>query len=138
MRRAYPWCVGLVAAALLASGCGVRSTVSGKVTLGGQAVAGTVTFIGAEGKEFTAPINPDGTYTLTDTPAGAAQVVVKCFPGTAAPLAKRNPKLPQLPGTFTAPPAPGVLPPARYAAPNNGLTLVVTGGRQTFDIELVR
>src|SRR5262249_10283831 len=53
----------LLAALVCATGCGksARDAVSGKVTFKGQPVAGTVSFLGTNGKEVTAPINPDGT-----------------------------------------------------------------------------
>src|SRR4051794_6203038 len=140
MRKIIPWCACLLTAALLASGCGgVRNSVSGKVTFGGRPVAGMVTFVGADGKEATAPINPDGSYTVVNPPAGQVQVVVKNFPGMAGGnQPKPNPRLPQLPGSVTTAAPLGVAPPAKYAAPSPALTFTVTGGRQTYDVELTR
>src|SRR5947209_4907406 len=110
MRSRIPFGVVLVAAALLASGCGgVRNSVSGKVTLGGRPVAGMVTFVGADGKEATAPVNPDGSYTVVNPPTGQVQVVVKNFPGMAGGNQPRpNPRLPQLPGVVVTAAPPGV------------------------------
>jgi hypothetical protein len=114
------------------AGCGGRgkapdSSVSGKVTLGGRAVAGQVVFVGSDQKEIAAPINPEGAYQINNPPKGEYQVVVKGVPG-----------VPVVPGTKApgdAPP-PGAAPPAKYAQPGNGLKFSITGGEQKYDIEL--
>ena len=68
MREKFPtpvrplWVRGGAAALCLAAlalcGCGARpsSSVSGKVTLNGQAVSGDVVFVGSDNKQYVAPI----------------------------------------------------------------------------------
>jgi len=105
------------------------------VTLGGAAVAGEVTFIGADNTSVSNLILPDGTYTIANPPKGRVKVVVKGT-GMPTPPAKGQPpgvKAPEMVGG-TAPA--GVPPPPKYANPDNGTTFEVTGGQQTFDIEL--
>jgi hypothetical protein len=130
----------LLAALASATGChraGPANTVSGRVTLDGRAVAGQVTFVGSDGKSVASPIKADGSYTVLDPPRGENTVLVKSL--TAAGASPAPPKgkaaMSPLAEVSGAPPR-GVTPPARYAQPNNGLRFAVTGGRQSFDIEL--
>src|SRR5262245_32590861 len=79
----------LVAASLSVSGCSrgkPKNKVSGTVTLtGGEAVMGTVVFIG-EGKEAEGPIT-DGKYVVTNAPLGKCKVIVKSAMGDVGALA---------------------------------------------------
>src|SRR5271170_475352 len=60
---------------------GPKNTVSGKVTLEGQPVAGIVVFLSGDGKEVSGPINYlDGTYQIPDPPSGQVSIVVKGLP----------------------------------------------------------
>jgi hypothetical protein len=123
-----------------AAGCGrsgPKNSVSGKVLLEGRPVAGTVAFIGPDGKEALAPINPDGTYTVANPPAGQVRIVVRGILGVggAANLPPEVEKL--MPAGAPAPAAKaGVPPPERYATPDSGLTFNVTKGKQKHDITL--
>jgi hypothetical protein len=60
-------------------GKGATSSVSGKIMLNGQTpvTAGTVTFYPAEGAPVEKGINSDGTYIITDIPAGEYTVTVE-------------------------------------------------------------
>jgi hypothetical protein len=124
---------------LWAAGCdtGPRSVLSGKVTLSGQPVSGSLTFVGPDAQEVTVPINPEGTYNCPNPPGGDVKVLVKGFDlprVVAVPAAAKRPKLPDTPGA--GPQAVGVRPPARYGLPGNALTVNVQGGKQTYDITL--
>jgi hypothetical protein len=122
---------------LFLGGCSSQqNSVSGKVTLNGKAVTGQVAFLGADGHERIAPIDPDGSYRIINPPLGEVKIVVRGF---NIPRASRTGmKLAPLPGgTLASGPTPALAPPARYAWPANGLTFTVKGGAQTFDIPLV-
>lgn len=121
---------------------GAKNSVSGKVLFNSKPVTGTVTFIGADGKEAASPINPDGSYNVPDPPLGEDKITIQGIPGMAdAP----RPQIPttNAPGmddamkkSLESPSSSGVAPPAKYASPTNGLTFKVTGGKQTFNIDL--
>ena len=70
----------LAGASLLAfGGCGGAETheLSGTVTSGGKPVTwGTVTVIGSDNQPRSAPIRPDGTYTVAGLPPGPVRVAV--------------------------------------------------------------
>ena len=116
----------VAAGGLLAAGCGANGSVSGRVTHKGKPVpAGTITFLTAEQKVFTSQIASDGSYAVPRLPAGPVKIGVQ----TPPPLPADDPQAPRQPDA----PAP----PAKYQDPNaSGLTLTVTGGSQTHDIEL--
>jgi hypothetical protein len=116
---------GPVIIALLVVGCG-KPVARGKVSYKGQALnSGSVTFVGADGKEKSSAINPDGTYSIIEPPKGEVKVGVSV--STAS-------------GSISAPP-PGaprpVIIPATYADPKtSGITKTVGKGSQTIDIDL--
>lgn len=130
--------IGLVAvacAALALAGCGGKpadggDSVSGKVTLNGQPVAGRVAFVGADKKETITVTGPDGRYSIANLPKGELQVFVRsaALPKPVTPRGVQPP--PGLPAAV------GVAPPARYAQAKHAQKLTVTGGAQTFDIDL--
>jgi hypothetical protein len=106
--------------------------VSGKVTLNGQAVAGEVIFVGADGKE-TIPIllSLNGEYSVSEPPSGTVKVVVRSMGGIVAPP----------PGGASSlaggPSGQGVAPPGKFGtAKTTPVTFSVAGGKQTFNIEL--
>jgi len=120
------------------SGCDKKAdeaanSVSGKVTLNGEAVAGTVVFVGADNKEVPAPIKPDGSYTVPNPPTGKVKVLVKGMLGSA-PVAtppKDSGSMPKMGGGS------GVAPPAKYGAvASTPLSFEVTSGKQKYDIPL--
>ena len=118
--------------AVALAGCGGSAgtnTVSGTVTQGGRPVTGSVVFVDGANKEYASPIAPDGKYHVRNLPAGPMKVLVR---GT--------PKVPPGPKTHAAivPQAPtgGITPNAKYATAAGGLTVTVTGGDQSYDIDL--
>jgi len=134
-------CLALLLTSLIfLTGCpgkgkGPKNSVSGKVTLGNQTVAGSVVFVYADGKEVGSPINAQGVYTIPDPPPGQVKVLVKPVGGGAGPALKPppgGPEMPKLPGAGE-----GATPPAKYAAARTSdLTYEVKSGNHTFDIPL--
>jgi hypothetical protein len=132
----------LAAALLLVGGCskGPKSKIHGKVTLGEKNVAGTVVFIGADGKEITEPIKGDGTYAVLNLPKGSYKVAVRGMGGLggggmATPQVKDAPKV-ELPG-MEGMKSQGVPPPPQYGDPNkSGITFEAGEGEQEFNIPL--
>ena len=126
------WLLPLLACA---AGCG-SPKLSGKVTYNGEPLhSGIVSITAANGWVGTSQINDDGTYSIANVPAGSAKIAVDNFssePGTK--LARKIPRPPDKSHPTQAPP---VKIPEKYKDPKtSGLTLEVTGGRQTYDIKL--
>ncbi len=120
---------------LVLSGCGESGTspgdsVSGKVTLGGQPVAGTVVFVWPDRKEMSAPLTVEGKYQILNPAKGEVQILVKA---PATMVVPKGAKALEMPGAV---PTVGTLPPEKYAKPKNGLAFNITGGQQTYDIVL--
>ena len=122
-------------------GCGRQAgSVSGKVTLKGQPVpGGTVTFLGADDRAASCPIEADGTYTIDRVAVGVAKVAV-APPVSAAPKGvKMDPGkmgAPADPGAAAAP-AKRVAIPEQYQDPTqSGLTCDVKAGHQDYNIDL--
>jgi hypothetical protein len=135
--------VVLLAAILVVSGCGTskggNGKVSGKVTLGGKPVGGSVHFIGSDNKELSSPISgADGSYMIQGLPAGKAKIMIKGMAaagGAGAPGGAPVAEPPKDPNMKV--PSMGVDPPAKYAsADTSGLTFDVDGKTQTKDFEL--
>jgi hypothetical protein len=128
----------LVAFVGLGCGGGSSNVVTGKVTYKNQPVAGSLVFVGPDGKETPEPINPDGTYIFKAPATGEYKIAVKSFltsvgPGGQGPAVG----VPKMSGQGTdLPSTGGVAPPKKYASADNGLKVNVTGGSQTHDIEL--
>ncbi len=127
-----------VAAGCDKGGSSSANAVSGKVSLGDKPVSGLVVFVYADGKELSAPIGPDGTYTIDNPLPGQVKVSIKAMPGamaTGAPKVAGTPEMPKDgPAMATAT---GVPPPAKYqSATTSGLTYEVKAGKQTYDIPL--
>ena len=134
--------LGLLVLAL--SGCGSGTgSVAGKVTLKGKVVkGGTVTFVGADKRVVTAPIDTEGSYTIERIATGPARISVT---PPAAPVAVprgRNMMDPSKMGgpgggTTTAPAEKPAAIPADYQNPDkSGLTYTVNSGKQEHNIEL--
>ena len=114
-------------------GSGAKNTVSGKVTMNGQVVAGQVVFVGGN-KEYPSPIGPDGNYQIIDPPNGEYVVLVKPpIGGTISPKGVGGGKGSDLPGTGAGT---GTPPPAKYGTAAGGLKFTVSGGEQKNDIDL--
>jgi len=127
------------------SGCGgpkggAKNQVRGKVTLNGENVAGTVSFIGTDGQEKSTPITPDGMYTISDPTIGQVKIVVKGGLGGIAPVAPAMPKGgAPMPTTSPGGTSQGVAPPEKYTrAETTPLTYEVKAGTHTYDITLTR
>lgn len=126
----------LATALLFLAGCGgskgAKDSVSGKVTLGDQTVAGEVIFTYSDGKEGRSPIGPDGFYSIPTPSKGEAKIAVKgMLGGTGTPTSGPKSDMP-MPGA-----AGGVAPPAKYGRnETSGLTYTVKGGEEKFDIPL--
>jgi len=131
LRTTWAVSLTLLIAAILAAGCGEKqaaNVVSGKVTLDGEPVSGTVVFIGADSKEASAPTNLEGAYKIENPPLGQCKVLVRGMAGL----------------TGTAPPkdAPsmgkqGAAPPPKYGAvTTTDLSYEVKAGKHTYNIEL--
>jgi len=117
-------------------GCGNKSdatgkaTVSGKVTVSGKPpVSGTtIEFASAAGSETaSAPVDTDGSYTVTNAPLGECKVIVRggSPPAVTAPMA--GPGMPSAGG--------GAAVPAKYGQPGQ-LTFNVQKGKNTKDFDL--
>jgi hypothetical protein len=103
-----------------------RNNVSGRVRLGGRPFTdGIVTLVGPDGREATASILSDGSYSIDDPPLGLCQVVVRDIPGGSGLAAHaRHPA-----------PAPSCVP-KRYQQPGNGFQVEVKPGQVAFDIAM--
>ncbi len=138
--------LGLVAAA----GCSgtKQNFVTGKVTLDGKPVAGTVTFIGPNNKKVQSPIGRDGTYSVLNPEPGENKITVTGMPklGATDPMGGRgDPRAADMvkkqtemmkanapeDAVFEAEP-----PPEKYATPGNIPAFTVTSGKQIYDIPL--
>jgi hypothetical protein len=106
-RRAGYSCLPLLLA-LTAAGCGRPvGDVSGTVTYKGTPVVmGSVVFVGSDGVPHTGQIEPDGTYAVSDVPAGTVKIAVVSpdpgrplrpgdLPPSLAPLADQEIKGPK-------------------------------------------
>jgi hypothetical protein len=121
--------------ALLAGACGGGTgNVSGKVTFGGRRVpTGTITFFHGTNKTTSSPINPDGTYAVSNIRTGTAKVAIAMpmaidFVGPTGGRTSLAPALPanQVPS----------IPPRYFDPEKSGLSWKVSRGEQTFDIDL--
>jgi len=131
-------CFGLlaVAAVVLASGCSRTASVSGTVTLNGVPLhGGVVKFYGPEGEPKVASISNDGEYRIDGLPAETVKITVSDLRTNVAMPMTRPAVMKDAHG-LPAPPTGQTMLPAKYSHPDNGLTLTVTKGKQTFDIEL--
>jgi hypothetical protein len=153
----YAFCLGGVSVlALWSAGCGASTgTVSGKVTYQGETLGGgSVLFVSPGKKTVSAPIGPDGTYTIVGIPAGPVQIAVEtksAMPPDAKQQAGMAATRPTIPPDANLPPsakemyqnstaaaaAKYVEIPEELGDPDkSNLTLTVTGGNQDYNIEL--
>jgi hypothetical protein len=129
-------------------GCGKGTGhVTGTVTYKGQLItSGAVVFYGADGNADSGRIDRKGTYTVAQAPSGKVKVAVlpaKARRESGPPVSRATgqPKDPPAKdGDDIAPAAPSggkAAFPEKYADPETTpLTFTVSGGKQTFDIEL--
>jgi hypothetical protein len=137
-----------LAAVLVAVGCsgkGAKNSVTGKVTMNGQPVKGTVVFLGAN-SEKQGGIEGDGTYYIQDPPLGEVTVLIKAYEKGAefggGGGSDKKPEIPQLKPTKEKGVAPdtggrspslpeasgGVNPPAKYGKKDSSpLKITVKG-----------
>jgi hypothetical protein len=129
------WLIAIWACSFLLCGCGgpggpkrEQGTISGKVTLGGEAVkAGRVIFAHVEGPAAAADITSDGTYT-TKAAVGKTKASID-YRAPAEEVKGGRPGL-MMPGKS--------LVPEKYAdAKTSGLSLEVKPGDNKFDIPMV-
>jgi hypothetical protein len=162
LRALHPGWSLIVCLLLGTAGCASNGTISGKVLYRGKPLpGGTVTFLPAGGKgAFNSEIQQDGSYNLTQVPPGEVTIIVETESKNPAPqinpqvgakeaknvknmrekrqeektrmLEWRTRSQPRLPSKEQYVPIP-----ASYKDPDkSGLTYTVTGGSQTYDIEL--
>jgi hypothetical protein len=140
--KAVLWLLPLLAGT---AGCG-SPKVSGKITYKGEPLhTGKVMITAANGWVGASLINEDGTYSIPNVPPGPAKIAVDTQysdPVPLSPAARQHKKRPPPPPEAMKVPSgltihPPVKIPDKYKQPEtSGLTLEVTGGRQTFDINL--
>lgn len=156
--------LGLFAAAVLLSGCGPKPTgiVKGTVKYNGKALkGGYVSFVSMDnGRSTSTGIGEDGTYTANGVPGGTCKVCVDTtsllpqsapgYPGarTGPPAGAKDTGPPpevERPAGFSSPASAAlarnkqryVQIPDTYGKPESTpLTIEVSGGEQTYDIEL--
>lgn len=121
---------------------GSKDSVSGKVTLNGQKVAGTVYFTGPDKKTVNTPIGPDGSYVIENPSKGENVITVKGMGAAtgSAPASSFAPVNPDKDGALMKDKSGkmdmGAPPPGKYATDAGGLKYTVKGGRETYNIEL--
>jgi hypothetical protein len=160
MRTFFVKCLLFLPLFVLAGGCGKGSvgTLSGKVSYKGQPLTGgTVFFFPEKSKtgNFAAPIKEDGSYKITNLPLGLAKVsietggaggpppeVLKSMGPMGSRMAAKAMEEKKKMMKDTGRPdvgasAASVSLPEKYADPEkSGISVNVTGGKQTFDISL--
>ncbi len=141
LRRSAIACLGLLPLLALAGGCSgsseTNNSVTGRVTLRDEPVAGAVEFIYPD-KTKGFSIITNGNYTIANLKTGSVKVVVKGGAAKAkqavAPPPAKGPEMPVLPGTVGTE---GVAAPAVYGdEATTPLTYTVKAGKQTHNIEL--
>jgi hypothetical protein len=145
------WAFGLAIVPIVflvgCSGTGGSGTiVTGKVTYKGDPVSAEMAFFDANNKQArTAPIMPDGTYTVADLPVGEYKVTLNAMKsiGGVGPAPDKAPAPGDkgglegpIKGVGGAALGKGVAPPPKYSSPDSGLKLTVKAGKQTQDFPL--
>jgi len=143
--RAFPryslTCALALLVAVLGLGCGSSSRsgeLSGKVTLNGEGVAGTIVLLGSDGKEAAQGPILAGRYLIMNPPKGEYDVVVRP-PVTGAPTGVPAPKPEkdkEKGGGTLAGTSQGAAPPEKYSRPGALEKLKVTGSKQEHNITL--
>jgi hypothetical protein len=158
MRRFVLMCLPLFSLSVLAAGCGREGTVSGKIYYKGQSVTGGNVYFFPEAKSgnYASIIGTDGSYTISKLPPGPAKIAVMVGTKGVPPdvtkrmggqfVAKGMKEMGRIgraasSGGEASGNAAGtkdnISVPKKYTNPEeSGLTIDVTGGKQTFDIKL--
>jgi len=134
--RRFPLAAAALAA-LAVTGCGGAGSVSGQVKYDGKPLpAGKISFLSQAGEKPVRMVDiTDGKYTVTNLPAGPAQITVQTIPPPTVGGGPQGPNI--IPPSGGTPPDKYVQIPAKYAnAEQSGLTYEVKGGSQTHDIDL--
>jgi hypothetical protein len=138
----------LLAGALLATGCGGKAHISGRVSFKNEPVSnGRIHFHTQDGRgPVCSALIKDGQYSAVGCPTGPAKVTIESFV-TPAGASGAPPVKPELLKGFTGPDgsttpsgrsARGLAIPDKYTKiPESGLTYTVTWGKQTKDFDLV-
>jgi hypothetical protein len=113
-----------------AAGCGGPRTVTGKVSYNGKPLGkGQISFVGSGGKSASGTINADGTFVVTDVPAGEVTATVVSY------YVEGEAKFGLTP-LKSAPPMRSAIP-TKYNDPaTSGLRYVVDARKKTIDVEL--
>jgi hypothetical protein len=121
--------VVMAAALLLVAGCGGTGTLNGKVTFKGQPLpGGMVTVFDAGNAGHSGQIQKDGSYSVSNIPAGSAKVTVGTSPSRGN---IRNPD------AVKEPWGPYVQIPRRYSDPEkSGFKLEVKSGTQEMQLDV--
>jgi hypothetical protein len=127
--RAARWAAAALLLAL-AAGCGGPRTVSGTVSYNGKPLTrGQISFVGSGGKSASGTINADGTYVVTDVPAGEVTATVVSY------YVEGEAKFGLTP-LKSAPPMKSAIP-TKYNDPKtSGLVYLVDARKKTIDVEL--
>jgi hypothetical protein len=159
MRRFVLMCLLLFSLSMLVAGCGQGGTVSGKIYYKGQPVKGGTIYFYPEGKSgnYASVIERDGSFTISKLPPGPVKISVvvgtRAVPTEAFAkqragkvAVKGMKEMERIGGAASgggeepgnaAGPKEKISVPDKYADPEkSGLTIDVTGGRQTHDIQL--
>lgn len=120
-------------------GKGPSNVVTGKITLNGQPVMGTVVFIGPDNKEVLGGVSAGtGEYRVDNPATGLNKILVRGLGGAGAPGPAGKPMVApggKDPANMVG--GQGVPPPAKYGSvKTSDLTFNVTGGQETHDITL--
>jgi len=124
---------------LFAAGCSSgnsANSVSGTITYQGTPLnSGMIYFTIDRGKATrSARIESDGTYVVEDLPAGQAQIAVIVPPAFQAPDDPKEPGYGYKPPDTVANPV--EIPKLYSETATSGLTLAITSGQQSHDIDL--
>ncbi len=132
----------LLPALILFVGCTdgnvVKDVVSGPATYGDEPMAGTVVFVGADGKKLQGPIL-DGKYKVENAPKGKYKVYIEAVPGMGGGEVPKDGAKDAMATMKGGGKKMGVAPHADYTkVETSGLEVDVTGGKQEWPIKLTK
>lgn len=116
------------------SGKGDTGKVTGKVTVkGAKPATGTsIKFISSDGKEVSAVVEPDGSYTANDVPVGDNKVVVTGVPAASVAIGGKGAEMPGMQAGDKG----GATVPPQYATAGALPNLNVVKGDNTHNVDL--